>query len=168
LFLFPVSGFEPFAEHLFVHEDILQEPLVANLVEAGFDVAFQYPLRGMGLGERDEQMRQSISTTASFAKAVGVWVSPGFRYGCEGQRVERLHGSVVQGGNAQGAKFAVLLQDVYSSEWFGPVSVTFEVICGLEFLSVGSPYDLVYTGRPAALVGGYHPHGQPSGGARMR
>ena len=56
---------------------------------------------------------QSISTTATLADAVGVWVGPRLGYGYEGQRVERLHGAVVHGGNAQGAEFAVLLEDVY-------------------------------------------------------
>jgi len=45
----------------------------------------------------------------------------------------------VHGGNAQRAEFAVLLEDVYPAQGFGFVSVTLEVICGLEFLSVGSP-----------------------------
>src|ERR1035441_7161816 len=110
---------------------------------------------------------QSISTTATFAKAVGVWVRQSLRYGCEGQRVERLHGAVVQGGNAQWAPFAVFLRDIDPAQGFGFVSVTFEVICGLEFLSVRSPYYVIYSGRFGASVGCHSPHRQPSGGTRM-
>jgi hypothetical protein len=58
---------------------------------------------------------QSIGTRASLAEAVGVGVGPGLGYGCESQRVERLHGAVVQGGNAQWAEFSVLLRDVESA-----------------------------------------------------
>lgn len=82
---------------------------------------------------------QSIGATAALAKAVGVAVSHCLGYGCQSQRIKGLHGAVVHGGNAQGAKFAVLLQDVYPAQGFGSVSVTFEVSCGLEFLSVRSP-----------------------------
>src|SRR5580765_4089346 len=110
---------------------------------------------------------QSIGTRASLPEAVGVWVGPRLGYGQEGQRVERLHGAVVQGGDAQRAKFAVLLWDVYPAKGFGSVSVTFEVICGLDFLSVGSPYYVVYSGRFGAPVGGHSPHRQQFGGTRM-
>src|SRR5512145_2799592 len=90
---------------------------------------------------------QGIGTTASLAKAVGVRVGPRLGHGREGQRVERLHGAVVQGGDVQRAKCAVLLWDVYPALGFGSVSVTFEVLCGVDFLSIGSPYYIIYPGR---------------------
>ena len=71
-------------------------------------------------------------------------------------------------GNAQGAEFAVLLRDVYPAQGLRFVSVTFEVICGLEFLSVGSPYYLIYSGRFRAAVGCHPPHRQQSGSAGVR
>src|SRR3974390_1989927 len=105
-------------------------------------------------------MLQSIGTRATFAEAVGVWVGHSLSYGCESQRVERLHGAVVQGGNAQRAKFAVLLRNIEPAQGFRFVSVTFEVICSLEFLFIGSPYYVIYPGRFSAPVGGHSPHGQ--------
>ena len=120
---------------------------VAYLVEAGADVALQNPPWRRSLDEHDVSVLESIGTPAALAEAVGVRVGPSLGYGCQGQRVERLHGAVVQGGNAQGAKFAVFLRDIDAAQGLGSVSVTFEVICGLEFLSVRSPYDVIYTGR---------------------
>lgn len=45
--------------------------------------------------------------------------------------------------------------------------MTFEVLCGVEFLSIGSPYYIIYPGRFSAPVGGHSPHRQQSGGTRM-
>jgi hypothetical protein len=71
-----------------------------------------------------------------------------------------LHGAVVQGGNAQGAQFAIGLGDVVSAQRFGFVSVAFEVEGSLEFLFIRSPDYVIYTGRFSAPVRRYSMHGQ--------
>jgi len=54
-----------------------------------------------------------------------------------------------------------------SAQRFGFVSVTFEVEGSLEFLSIGSPYYVIYTGRFRAPVRRYPMHGQELGRARV-
>ena len=132
---------------------------MADFIEASPDVSFQYPSSGSLSGERGEALFQGISTPAAFAKAIGVSVGQSLRYGCECQRVKRLHGAVVQGGNAQGAQFAVGLGDVVSAQRLGFVSVTFEVEGSLEFLFIRSPDHVIYTGRFSAPVRGDPMHG---------
>src|SRR5205823_6060029 len=121
-------------QKLLVHRDVLQQPRVVNFIEASPDVSFQYPLGGNQPGEDIAALFQGIGTPAAFAKAIGVSVCQSFNYGSECQRVERLHGAVVQGGNAQGTQFAVGLGDVVSAQRFRFVSVTFEIKGSLEFL----------------------------------
>src|SRR5215470_20213031 len=146
---------------------MLQQPLVADLVEASPDVAFEYPLGGTLLGEHDETLFQGIGTPAAFAEAVGISVGQSFGYGCECQRVEGLHGAVVQGGDAQGSQFAVGLGDIMSAEGLGSVSVTFEVEGSVEFLLIASPDDVIYAGRFSASVRCYFMHGQELGRVRV-
>ena len=80
--------------------------------------------------------------------------------GGERQRVERLHGAVVQGGNAQGTQLPVGLGDVNAAQGPGSVSMTFEVVSSLEFLSVSSPSNIIYTGRFSAPIRRYPMHSQ--------
>src|SRR5207245_3923579 len=115
LLLFPITGFEPRTQHLLVHGDVLQQPLVADFIKASPDVALQNPLGADSSGQYVKTALQSIGTAAAFAKTIGVSIGQSLGYGCERQRVERLHGSVVHGGNAQGSQFAIGLGDVMSA-----------------------------------------------------
>ena len=140
---------------------------MADFIETGPDVAFQNP-GGTGFaGEHREALLQGIGTPTAFAKALGVSVGQSLSYGGERERVKRLHGAVVQGGNAQGSQFAVGLGDVMAAQGPGSVSVTFEVEGSLEFLSVRSPANVIYTGRVSAPIGRYPMHGQYFGRARV-
>ena len=112
------------------------------------------------MGEDGEALFQSIGAATAFAKAIRVSVSQSLGYGCECQRVKRLHGAVVQGGNAQRTQFAIGLGDVMSAQGPGSVSVTFEAEDCLEFLSVSSPSDIIYTGGSSAPIRRYSMHGQ--------
>ena len=160
LVLFPVAGLEPGAEQAFVHRDVREQPLLADFIETGPDVALEHPGGAGFAGEHREALLQGIGTTTAFAKAIGVSVGQSLGYGGERQRVKRLHGAVVQGGDAQGTQFAIGLGDVDAAQGPGSVSVTFEVEGSLEFLSIGSPSYLIYTGRFSAPVGRYSMHGQ--------
>jgi len=167
LVLFPVAGFKPGAEHLLVHRDVLEQPLMANFIEASPDVSFQHLGGAVLVGEHLKALLQSIGTAEAFAKAIGVSVGQSLRYGGEGERIERLHGPVVQGGDAQGAQFAVGLGDVNAAQGPGSVSVTFEVEGRLKFLSIGSPSYIIYTGRVSAPVRRDPMHGPEFGRARV-
>ena len=160
LALFPVAGLKPGAQQALVGRDMRQQPRVADFIEASPDVAFQHPGGAGFAGEHGEALLQGIGTASAFAKAIGVSVGQSLGYGGEGKRVKRLHGAVVQGGNAQGSQFAVGLGDVEAAQGPGSVSVTFEVEGSLEFLSVGSPSYVIYPGRVSAPVGRYPMHGQ--------
>ena len=113
------------------------------------------------------RMFHSIGTTAALAEAIGVWVGQGLCYRVQAQRMKRVHGAVVQGGDAEGTELVVLLGDIQSAQGGGFVSAAFEVICGMEFLLTGSPYYIVYTGRFCAPIGCYPSDGQQSGRPRM-
>ena len=140
---------------------------MVNFIEASPDVSFQHPGGAGFLGEHREALFQGIGTAASFAKAIGVSVGQSLGYGCECQRVKRLHGAVVHRGNAQGSQFAIGLGDVMSAQGPGSVSVTFEVEGRVEFLSISSPSYVIYTGRFRAPIRRYSMHGQQLGRARV-
>src|SRR5437867_11221099 len=93
---------------------MLQQPVVADFIETGPNISLHNPLGGFTLGEDGETLLQSIGTPAAFAKAIGVSVRQSLGYGCERQRIKRLHGAVVQGGNAEGLLFVIGLGDVLS------------------------------------------------------
>ena len=64
------------------------------------------------------------------------------------------------GKTASGTQFAVGLGELRSAQGPGSVSVAFEVEGRLEFLSIGSPSYVIYTGRFCAPVCRYPIHGQ--------
>ena len=45
LFVEYKTAFKPFPEHHFIHRDIVEQPFMADVVEASFNVALQNPLR---------------------------------------------------------------------------------------------------------------------------
>src|SRR5712664_3726463 len=126
---------------------MLQQPVVIDFIETSPDVSFQHPESAGFLSQAGEALLQSIGAATAFAKAIGVSVSQSLRDGGERKRVERLHGPVVQGGDAQGTQFAVGLGDVVPAQGPGSVTVTFEVEGSLEFLSICSPSHIINTGR---------------------
>src|SRR5437899_9612119 len=133
---------------------------MTDFIKASFDVSFQDPWGAGFLCQAGEALFQSIGTPAAFAKPVGGCVSQSLGYGRERQRVERLHGPVVHGGNAQRTEFAVAFGNVVPAQRPGSVSVTFEVDCSLDFLSISSPYYVIYTGRFCAPIRRDRMHGQ--------
>jgi site-specific DNA recombinase len=48
--VFDITGFQPFLEHHLVREDMVEHPLMADVIEAAFDVALQHPLRRAFVG----------------------------------------------------------------------------------------------------------------------
>jgi hypothetical protein len=61
----------------------------------------------------------------------------------------------------------LMAESLMSAQGPGSVSVTFEVEGSLEFLSVGSPSYVIYTGRFRAPIRRYPMHGQELGRARV-
>ena len=65
-----VPGLKPSAKNRFVHRYVSQQPLVADVVEAATDVAFQDPLRRTALGEGNETVRDGIGGRARRPESV--------------------------------------------------------------------------------------------------
>ena len=73
---------------------------MADAVETALDVTFEHPNRRVAFGQCAEALANGVGARAAFPKAVRVTVSDRLGNRFEGQRMERLHGAVVQGGEA--------------------------------------------------------------------
>src|SRR4029079_6640674 len=98
---------QPFPQYLVVHGDVRPEPLVADLIKAGFDVPLENPLRTVAMAPQAMGLCQGVRTAAFSPKAIGMAVGQGFRDGIETEQVESLHGSISHGGNSQTASLAI-------------------------------------------------------------
>ena len=66
--------FQKLFQYRFVHWDVLNEPVMADMVKTPFDVALQHPLRGIPAAERCEDIFTSVLRTAPLAEAEGFCV----------------------------------------------------------------------------------------------
>src|SRR5712692_7239386 len=73
-----VSRLQPLPEDGFVHGDVGQEPVVADLVEAGFDVPFEDPCRRVPVGQHGVALLDRVGAAPFFPKSIGVRVGGGF------------------------------------------------------------------------------------------
>ena len=112
-------------EHRFVHENVVYEPLVADVVKASFDVALQYPLGRKAAAKCCEYIFTGILGAAPFAEAKRLRVCCCLRHRIEGQGIERLHGPVIHTGNTQRAfLFLARFLDIHPAERFCLVAFT--------------------------------------------
>lgn len=58
--IFHVSSLEPLPQNLAIRRYMTHEPVMADVVEAAFDVAFENPLRGRLLGQRREALFDGV------------------------------------------------------------------------------------------------------------
>src|SRR2546426_5300795 len=65
-----VSCLQPFVEDGFFHRNVAQQPWVADFVEAGFDVPFQYPLRSGAIREHRGALLHCVGTTPFLPKPI--------------------------------------------------------------------------------------------------
>src|SRR3974377_688840 len=112
---------------------------MAQAAEAALNIAFEHPDRRVAFGQRTKALTNGVSAGPAFPKPVGVTVPDRLRNGFESQRVERLHGAVPQGGNAQGPQLAVLFRNVVSAQGKRPITTTFQVLHCCILLSVSPP-----------------------------
>ena len=97
------SCLQPLVNDAPVHADVLQQPLVVDMVKTAFDVRLQHPWgRGL-LGEAAEQLAHGIGRRAISPKAVAVRVALRLHDGLQTQQVESLHRPVLHRWNAQRA-----------------------------------------------------------------
>ena len=77
------TRFQPFPQHLPVHGDVHQEPFMADLIKASFDVTLENPLWTVLMAQQEMSLCHRIRTAALSPKAIGVAVGLGFRDGIE-------------------------------------------------------------------------------------
>jgi hypothetical protein len=80
-------------EDRFVHGNIVEQPLMTNVVEAALDVAFEHPAR-VFVTERSETLFNRIRTTSPLPEAVGIQIRSRLRDRVERQQIQGLHGSI--------------------------------------------------------------------------
>ena len=68
------TRFQPFPQHVPVHGDVCQEPFMANLIKAGFDIPFQNPWGTVSMTQQDMSLFDRISTAAFPPKALGMTI----------------------------------------------------------------------------------------------
>src|SRR5450755_3403608 len=78
-----VARFQPLSKNDFIHWNVADKPLMADLIEAGANVAFQDPLCVPMSTQYDEALRDGISTRPLLTEPIGVRVSCGFRDGVQ-------------------------------------------------------------------------------------
>jgi hypothetical protein len=93
-------GLQPLREHFLVHGNIINQPVMADLIKAGFDIPLQDPARTGRTPEDLVAFIQGIGTAAFQSKAVGMAVGQGLRDGIEAEQIEGLHRSIGHGGDA--------------------------------------------------------------------
>lgn len=135
---------------------MVYKPLMADVVEAPFDVALQHPLWGELAAERRKDIFTSVLCTASFAESEGLCVCCCLRYRVESQGIERLHGPVVHTGNTQRTFLSLTrFLDIFPPEGFCLVAFVCQGECAPHFRSRGFPQLFVYAGRVLTLVRSY-------------
>ena len=78
LFVENETAFQPFAEHHFIHRDIVQQPVVADVVEASFDVALHNPLRGWLFGQVDIALVYGVARASFLTETVRMVIRSSF------------------------------------------------------------------------------------------
>src|SRR5437899_4628325 len=103
-----------------------EEPVVADLIEAASNVAFENPL-WVCLPQGEITLLHRIRTGSSLSETVRVPVSSGFHNRVQSEKVECLHRSVLHCGDG---RRELHLSTV--SIWDGPRSVTHSIRCAVD------------------------------------
>jgi site-specific DNA recombinase len=162
-----VARFQPLLEDGCVHRDVGQQPVVADPVEAGLDVAFQHPARAVLSGQCIETLADRVRTRPLLAEPIRVRIGGRFRHGVQGQQVEGLHSSVLHGGDAQRAQLPVRLGDIHPPERLRLVAALLQAVYRLPLISRSGPGDLIHAGGALALVLGHSSDGQSVAAERV-
>ncbi len=125
---------------------------MADVVETSFDVSLQYPARRIPLRQPDVALVDGIGATPIQAKPVGIGIARGLSHRLQGQRIKRLRGAVVHGGNTQRAHLAVLLRYVHPAQWLGSITATAQGLYSSHSLLRRVPDCSVYAGGFSASV----------------
>src|SRR5947209_17598677 len=104
---------QPFPEYLSVHGDMRQEPFMADLIKASFDVPFENPWGTVPMAQHRMGLCHRIGTAAFSPKAIGMTISQTLRNGIDTEQVHSLHGSIAHRANPQPAPLALAFGNVH-------------------------------------------------------
>src|SRR5262245_17527331 len=159
---------QPLPQYLSVHGGMCQEPFVADLIKAGFDISLKNPFRTVPMAQHDVSLCHRIRTAAFPPKAIGMTVGAGFRDGIEPEQVESLHGPIGHGGNPEATPLAIALGDVHPAERLRSRTVPTQ---GGESGRLGFrcvPEDSVHTGSLRTRITDDSQDGQSPASKRVR
>ena len=139
---------------------MLEHPLMADVVEATFNVAFQHPLRRASPAQCVETLLEGGGRGAFGAEAVGVGIGGGLRDGFQRQQIQRLHGSVFHRGDAQRSLFSIGFRDINTAQGQRFISTTLQRPDGPESGRRRCPAYAVHSRRSPALIFRHSFHGQ--------
>jgi len=147
-----VSCFQPFTEDGFVHWNMGQQPFMADLVEAGFDVPFQYPLWSGVIREHRCTLCHCIGTTPFLPEPVRVWVGQSFGDGVQSLQVQRLHRSIFHRWDTEWTFLPVRFRDIHPSQREGVIAPWLHLMYGHAFALWIFPGDVIDSWGVLALV----------------
>src|ERR1700730_15349905 len=142
---------------------------MADPIKARFDIAFENPGRAVVLAQDLVTLIQCVCTGAATAKAVGVGIGSRFLDRIETKQVERLHGTVGQGWDAQRTKlgWVVAFRNVDAPEWLRLVTVSAKLAESRCFQLRAVPDFAVHTGGGCTLIGGHAHDGRGAATVRV-
>src|SRR6266481_6538296 len=160
LFRFHITRFRPLLENDSVHRNMGQEPVVADLVEAASNVAFENPL-WVCLPQGEITLLHRIRTGSSLSETVGVPVSSSFHNRVQSEKVECLHRPVLHCGDSERPHlFAVRFRDVNTSKRLRLVTSTLQLMYRLCLLLRCVPDFSVHTRSFLASIFRHSPNGE--------
>jgi site-specific DNA recombinase len=162
------TRFQPFRQYLPVHGDMCQEPWVADLIKAGFDVPFENPFWTVAMAQHGMSLFHCIRTAAFPPKAIGMTISLTLRDGIETEQVQCLHRPVAYRGNPQTASLAVSFGNVHPAERLRLITVPTQ---GVESGRLGFrcvPENSVHTGSLRTRITDDSQNGQSPATKRVR
>lgn len=84
-----------------------KQPVMADVIETPFNIAFQYPFGRYFLAHPQKNGLNGVMRAAHWSETIAVMVSSGLGYGFQSQQPQCLHGPVPHCGYAQRSRFAV-------------------------------------------------------------
>ena len=141
-------------QHLFVHGDVLHEPVMLDVGVVCLHIDYHHNLRRTRPGQGLQDISVGVQCGAPFPESKGFPVPPGFQHRGQGVPVEYLHGPVKVSGEAVGALSScdlVFYDDI--PQWLGAIALGVEHERGPHFLPRLLPFHAIHAG---AGVSGAH------------
>jgi hypothetical protein len=100
------------------------------MIQAGFDVPFQYPLWPGTVREHRGALCHCIGTTSFLPKPIRVWVGVCFGNGVQSLQVQRLHRSILHCQDTQRTFLPMRLRDIHPSQWESFIASLLHLVYG--------------------------------------